>query len=447
MQFKHLFFALFITSGISAQGQKNATMDAYVTAEESVKQFSGTVLIIQKGKKVYQRSTLYANREWKIPNSQQTKYRIGSITKQFTAALILRLEEDGKLTVNDKLSKYYPGYPKGDSISIHMLLNHTSGIKNYTELPAFWSSMTYRFSVDSMIRVFKDQPNDFSPGKGWNYSNSGYYLLGMIIEKASGKKYGDYLKEQIINKLALRNTDLESHDSVYLNKANGYSLRGTHWSPAAFLSMEGPWAAGAIISTSDDLYTWIKALLSNKVLTPASTKKMITPEVGSQEHYAYGIISDSLGSHPRIWHNGGINGFSSYLAHFPEEDMTVVAFCNNEESADRVAVALSRIMFNEIVDLPYIPKEVKVDPAVYANYIGKYTSAAGAIELVTVSNRLYRRRSGSPDLELKPESATRFFYADMSDRFIEFRKQPDNSYKAFIISGADRIEMKKREGE
>ena len=183
-----LIVTLLFSCSAYAQPSKNTELDAYMNAEASVKQYSGTVVVMQKGKKIYEKNTLYANREWKVPNSPEAKYRIGSITKQFTSALILRLEEEGKLSVADKLSKYYPGYPKGDSVTIHMLLNHTSGIKNYTEIPSFWSAMGYKFSVDSMIRVFKDQPYDFSPGTGWNYSNSGYYLLGMIIEKASGKK-------------------------------------------------------------------------------------------------------------------------------------------------------------------------------------------------------------------------------------------------------------------
>jgi CubicO group peptidase (beta-lactamase class C family) len=437
---KYLALFMFLPLNMIAQDQRAKDMEAYMRGEETVKEFSGTALVMQNGKKLFERSTLYADREWKIPNSSQAKYRIGSITKQFTAALILKLEEQGKLSVNDKLTKFYSGYPKGDSVTIHMLLNHTSGITNYTAVPEIWDNLHYKYSTDSLIRAFRNLPYGFPPGQGWDYSNSGYYLLGKIIERASGKKYGDYLREQIITPLQLKNTDLESLDSVYLLKARGYTRIGKQWQPATFMQMEGAWSAGAMISTVGDLHTWIKALYQNKVLNPASTKKMLTPEKGTMG-YAYGIISDSLKKHPRIWHNGGIHGFSSYLAYFPESDITVVVIANNDaDNTDRVALALSRIAFNEKVSPPYIPKEVKLAPDKIQIFVGKYKAPTGNIELVMVNNKLYRRRAGSADVELKPESATRFFYADMSDRFIEFKTE-GGKRKAYLISGGETIEI------
>jgi CubicO group peptidase (beta-lactamase class C family) len=321
-----------------------------------------------------------------------------------------------------------------------MLLNHTSGITNYTSIPGVWQSFHYKYSTDSLIRLFKDKPYDFPPGKGWNYSNSGYYLLGMIIEKASGKKYADYLREQIIIPLQMKNTDVERLDTVYALKARGYSRRGKHWQPADFMELEGAWAAGAMLSTVEDLHIWIKALYENRVLSAASTRKMLTPDPGTNG-YGYGIISDSLGKYPRIWHNGGIHGFTSYLAYFPGSDVTVVSLCNNDgDNADRVATALSRIAFNEKVTPPYIPKEVKIDPAILNSYAGKYKGGGDPLELVVVNGKLYRRRAGAPDVELKPESNTRFFYADMSDRFIEFKTE-GGKRKSYLTSGGQTIEL------
>jgi CubicO group peptidase (beta-lactamase class C family) len=440
---KALYFSLaflLFASCADAQSPRSQDLDTYMNAEESVKEFSGTVLIIQKGKKVYEKSTLFADREWKIPNSTQAKYRIGSITKQFTAVLILKLEEEGKLSVNDKLSKYYPGYPKGDSVTLHMLLNHTSGIKNYTAIPGIWQSLNYKYSVDSLIRVFKNRPYDFAPGSKWSYSNSGYYLLGMIIEKVSGKKYVDFLREQIIAKVPLKNTDLEDIDSIYAFRAKGYTKRGNNWRNADYMEMEGAWSAGAMISTAEDLNSWIKALYSNKIINVAETNKMFTPD-SITRGYGFGIISDSLNKHRRIWHNGGINGFSSHLAYFPDEDITVVVLCNNDaDNADRVANSVSKIMYNVKVNTPYIPKEVKVDPSILASYTGKYKTPSDQIELVLVNNKLYRRRPGAPDLELKPESATRFFYADNSDRFIEFVEEGGQK-KGYLIAATEKYPL------
>lgn len=436
---KYAFIACLLASQFAAgQPVPVSKLDAYMQAEEQVKEFSGTVLLVQGNKKVYDKSALYADREWLIPNSPRAKYRIGSITKQFTAALILKLEEQGKLSVNDKLSKYFPDYPKADSVTIHMMLNHTSGIPNYTSFPGVWQSLHYKYSPDSMVRLIKSRPYDFPPGKGWNYSNSAYYMLGMIIEKASGMRYANYLKEQIIYPLQMKNSDLERLDSVYASKARGYSRMGNRWIPATFMELDNAGAAGAMISTTEDLNTWIRALYGQKLLSATSTRKMLTPQQGTNG-YAYGIMSDSLGKHSRIWHNGGIHGFAATLAYYPDKDMTVVVLSNNDnESSDRVATALAKIMFGENVRPPYIPKEVNIDPAILQQYAGKYKSSAGEIELVVRNNRLFRMRPGAPGIELKPESNTRFFYADMSDRFIEFVKENGNT-SAYLISGGERI--------
>lgn len=441
---KLFVIALLLTSQqIRAQQNLVPTLEKYMKAEETVKQFSGTVLILQKGKKVFERSYQYANREWQTPNTASGKYRIGSVTKQFTAALILRLEQEGKLSVTDKISKYLPDYPMGDSITIHMLLNHTSGIKNYTSIPGMWQSLHYKYSTDSLINTFKNKPLDFVPGKGWNYSNSGYILLGKIIEKASGKRYRTYLQEQIIQRIGLKNTDLEQTDSVYDKQVKGYFYNMGRWAPAGFIEPDNAWAAGSIISTVEDLSIWIKAIYEHKVLSAEETKKMLTPENPLAKNYAYGIEADSLLQHPRIWHNGGIHGFSAYLAYYPKEDMTIVCLSNNEYFIiDRLGTALGKIMYGQQIEPPYIPKAVKIDPAILEKYTGKYKTTVGKIELVSNGGKLYRRVEGSGDLELKPESNTRFFYADGSDRFVVFEGTAPN-LKAYLISGGQKIELVK----
>ena len=438
---KKIIILLLLPMALTAQKNYPKLLDEYVQASFKVKEFNGTVLVMQKGKAIYKKSFGLADREWNIANTNDTKYRIGSVTKQFTAACILQLAEQGKLNLDDKLSKYIPDYPKGDSITTHMLLNHTSGIKNYTDLPEFWPKAILPLSKDSMIALFKNKPLDFSPGSKWNYSNSGYFLLGVIVEKASGKKFDDYLLENVIKKAGLKNTGMDNLDSVLAYRAKGYSKnRPGVWEHAMPISMEGPYSAGAMYSTVDDLYTWIKALTANKIISAASLKKMTTPYM---DKYGYGIGIDSLKTHSRISHSGGIPGFVSYLTFYPNDDVCVVAISNNSGNSSQLGVALASVMFDLPVQIPYTPKAVKIDTTILDKYLGKYM-ATGPIELIKKNGKLYRHRDGAPDIELKPESNTRFFYADDSDRFIEFEVDKAATVtKAWFIGNGDKIEMKK----
>jgi CubicO group peptidase (beta-lactamase class C family) len=439
---KKIIIGLLLPLALTAQKNYPALLDNYAQAAFTVKDFNGTVLVMQKGKAIYKKAFGMADREWNIANTVNTKYRIGSVTKQFTAACILQLAEQGKLNLDDKLSKYISDYPKGDSITIHMLLNHTSGIKNYTAIPEFFPKAALPLSIDTMIALFKNKPFDFSPGTKWSYSNSGFFLLGVIVEKTSGKTFNNYLLDNIIKKLGLKNTLMDNLDSVLTYRAKGYGQNEQDvWQHAMYISMEGPYSAGAMVSTVDDLYRWTKALHNNQVISAASTKKMLTPY---KENYGYGIGIDSLKTHKRVSHNGGIPGFASYLGYFPVDDICVAIISNNESNSTTLGIALSSIMYNLPVQIPYHPKEVKIDTAILEKYLGKYI-ATGPIELIKKNGKLYRHRDGAPDLELKPESNTRFFYADESDRFIEFEIDKSGKLiKGWFIGNGEKVEMKKQ---
>ena len=232
-------------------------------------------------------------------------------------------------------------------------------------------------------------------------------------------------------------------DSVLAFRAKGYDKnRQGVWQQAMFISMEGPYSAGAMVSTVEDLYLWSKALHNNQVLSAASTQKMMTPFM---DNYGYGIGIDSLKTHKRVSHNGGIPGFASYLAYYPADDLCVAVISNNGSNSTALGTALSSIMFDLPVQIPYTPKEVKIDAAILDKYIGKYI-ATGPIELIKKDNKLYRHREGAHDIELKPESKTRFFYADDSGRFIEFEvDQTGKVTKSWFIGNGEKIEMKKLE--
>ena len=438
---KLILLLLLSPFAVTAQKSYTALFDNYMNAQVNINDFSGTILVAQKGKVIYEKAFGVADRELNVKTNLQSKYQIGSITKQFTACGILLLAENGKLNLVDKLSKYFPEFPKADSVTIHMLLNHTSGIKDYTELDNFWKIAALPIEKDSMLALIKKQPYNFSPGTEWNYSNSGYFLLGYIIEKVTTKSYSDFVLNNIIKKAGLGNTFVNLWDTILTNRAKGYEKNTTGWRNATYISMEGPYSAGAIISTVEDLYKWNNALFSNKIIPATSFKKMTTSYLNN---YGYGLLIDTFLHHIRIGHIGGIPGFVSYLGRFPEDSVVVVVLSNNESNSESIANALAANIFGIPVIIPYKHTESKIDSGILDNYIGTYVlDAANKIQLIKKDGKLYRHKPAS-DVELKAESKTMFFYGDGSDRQIEFKV--DKSGKmvtAFFISGGVKEEIKR----
>ena len=446
---KKIFFLLFLPLAVTAQKNYPKLLDQYMQAQMNVKGFSGAVLVMQHDKVLLKKGYGLADREWNVANTAQTKFRIGSITKQFTAACILQLVEQGKLSLDDKLSKFIPDFPKGDSVTIHMLLNHTSGIASYTGIPEFEKVGRLSWSKDSMIAFFKNKPYGFSPGTKWAYNNSGYFLLGYIIEKLSGQSYNNFLRQAILNKLGMENTGVDRLDSILPFRARGYSRVNKKLVNADYISMEWPFSAGVLYSTVEDLYKWDRSLYGTSVLSDASKQKMFNP---GKSNYGYGIIIDSLDKHPRIWHNGGIPGFLSNISRFVNDDVCIIVLANNEIAlsntlpiSDVVAEGLADIVFDLPVETPYIHKEIKIDPALLDRYVGKY-KAFLTLEVIKKDGKLYRHREGSPDIELKPESETKFFYADDSNRQLEFEVDKNGKViKIWFINNEQRGEMTKLE--
>lgn len=432
---------------VTAQKNYPQLLDQYMTAQNQIKGFTGTVLVMKQNKVLLRKSYGMADREWNIPNTPETRFEIGSATKQFTAASILQLAEQGKLSLDDKLSKFLPNFPKGDSVTIHMLLNHTSGIASYTSQPQFVSLAPLTLSKDSMISFFSSKPYTSSPGTRFLYNNSGYFLLGYIIEKVSGLSYSDYLKQNIFDKIGMTQSGVNKTDSVLSMRARGYAMAGKKVVNADNISMAWPFSAGALYSTVDDLYKWDRALYGTGVLTDASKQKMFTP---GKSNYGYGLIIDSLESHPRIWHNGAIPGFLSKISHFKNDDVCVIVLANTAVTQNNtlpitevLADGLAQIVFDIPVETPYIHKEIAIDPSLLDKYVGKYDGGL-VMQFVKKDNKLYRHRDGFPDIELKPESNTKFFYADDSNRQLEFELDAKgNIIKTWFINNEQRGELKK----
>lgn len=436
---KKIFVFLLLPFAVHAQNTSALKIDAYMRALSKIAHFSGTVLVGQKGKIVYSNAFGEADREWHVKNTLSGKYRIGSITKQFTAACILHLEEQGKLSLDDKLSKYIPDYPQGDKVTIHMLLNQTTGIPDYTALPETdLHSEVLDVAPADFIRSFRDQPYLFAPGTQWAYSNSNYFLLGYIIEKITGQPFADYLKV-ITDKAGLKNTGMDRPDTILPYRTHGYA-EGYN---IPFYTMSGPYAAGGMYSTAEDLLAWDKALLGNKVLSEASTKKMTTAYMGN---YGYALFVDSLDTHPRIWHTGGIPGFRSVISWYKDGDFYVIVLSNNESNAQYTGAALAGIMLNMPVVNPYIHQRASINNAVIDNYVGAYCGRT-CIELIRKEGKLYRKGNGIDDIELIPESEKKFYYSDGTDRQVEFITDgTGKAVKAYMITGGLKIPLERQSG-
>lgn len=300
----------------------------------------GAAVLVKRGDEVlYRGARGMASIELGVPLSPDHVFRIGSVSKQFGAVAILKLAEDGKLSLDDPLSRFLPDYPGGERITVLQLLNHTAGVRSYTGLPGMMEK-TIRYDVDTagLIDEFRDEPADFAPGEGWSYSNSGYVLVGAVIEKASGQSWHAYLKQAFLDPLGMRQTGYgNSAEGVIPGHATGYDHKDGRTVSSALISMTQPHVAGALVSSVDDLARWNAALHQGRVLEPDSYRRMITPEGAAREkHYGLGISNTQLNGHRIIAHGGGIHGFLTYNAYLPETATSVVVLHNASSDAEGV---------------------------------------------------------------------------------------------------------------
>ncbi|KAA9357139.1 serine hydrolase [Larkinella humicola] len=320
------------------------------------RQFNGTVLVAENGKVIMKKGYGLANMEWNIPNTPDTKFRLGSVTKQFTAFLIMQLVDQGKLKVSEKITTYLPDYPKatGDKITVHHLLTHTSGIPNYTNFPRFFETMSRDpYAPEAFVKKFSDLPLDFEPGSKFSYSNSGYFLLGVLIEKVTGKPYATVLQEGILTPAKLKDTGYDLPGPILPKRAAAYEKRGGGYVNAPYLDMTIPYAAGSLYSTVEDLYRWDQLLYTDKLLSAASKKALFTPALA---HYAYGwgVGNAKIGQRKDsvliVSHGGGINGFNTQFTRLPNDKHTVILLNN---TGGTVLGAIQANILNILYDQPY----------------------------------------------------------------------------------------------
>ena len=279
----------------------------------------------------------FADLENQVPANAETVYRIGSITKQFTAAAIMKLREEGRIAMNDRVATYFPDLPMGSwPVTVHQILNMTSGIRNYTAIQEEWPrQQRLDLTHDELIGLFVDRPFDFDAGDRFSYSNSGYYMAGVIIEQLSGLTYGEYLEKYIYAPAGMTDSRYCDDAPIVPRRARGYATSEGELQNAAFISMANPGAAGALCSTVLDLVRWNRALVDHRVVGAESYRLMTTPGTlnnGEKTVYGYGLRMDLVDGHRKVSHGGGINGFSAQLAYFPDRDLTVAVLTNTAGS-------------------------------------------------------------------------------------------------------------------
>ena len=424
--------AAFVLVSICVAQDNVPRMEQVVRYYADQKQFMGTVLVARDGKVILSKGYGSANLEWDIPNSPNTKFRLGSITKQFTAACILLLEERGRLKVEDPVKKYMPDAPAAwDKVTIFHLLTHTSGIPSFTGFPDYHSTEALPATPEQLVARFRDKPLEFQPGEKWNYSNSGYVLLGFLIEKITQQSYSQFVQENIFKPLGMKDSGYDSNAAIIVHRAAGYAPSPNGVTNAGYIDMTIPLSAGALYSTTEDLLRWEQGLMGGKLLSAASLQKMTTP---FKNDYAFGLGVRTVNDHKLIEHGGGIEGFNTYLAYYPEDKLTVVALANlNGDAPEGIASKLAAIAHGETVVLPSERKEITVPSSILAKYVGTYQLTPNFDIVMTLENgKLMTQATGQPKFPLFAESETKFFLK-VVDAEVEFFKNDKGEVSHLVL--------------
>lgn len=413
----------------SAQGQPTpdndkvlaAQIDQALTATFPADAPGAAVIILRAGKPILRKGYGMANLELGVPIAPEMVFRLGSVTKQFTAVAILMLVEMGKIKLDDAITQYLPDYPThGQTITVEHLLTHTSGIMNFVTLPAWVNVQRNDMTPSELIALFADKPLDFPPGTQWAYSNSGYVLLGAIIEKVSGMSYAEFIQQQIFTPLGMTHSTYDLPERILPGRVAGYT-RGTEgFQNAPYLSMSHPYAAGALVSSVDDLAKWDAALYSDKLVHQGSLQRAFHSfrlTIGEDTGYGYGFEVAEYAGHRLLAHAGSIHGFATQTLRLPD-DKVYIAILSNCENCP---VDLNELAFDiatMLIGKPYRdPTAITLPASTLATYEGVYVRPDGSELIVRlVGEQLQVQFAGIPPLPLLPYSTSAFFIKDAKIR-------------------------------
>lgn len=409
------------------------------------------ILIAKDGKIIFDKAYGYADVEHKVKITTQTKFRIGSITKQFIASAIMKLQEEGKLSVQDKVSKYLPDFPRGSEVTIHHLLTHTSGIHSFTNKDNFLADVVKPVDTEKALDYFKNDAYDFNPGTRYQYNNSGYFLLGYIIEKITGDTYGNYLKRTFFDPIGMTNTGVHSPRLQLSNEALGYEKAGSEYKRALNWNMDWVGGAGSLYSTTEDLFKWNEALFNNMVLKPASMKAAFTPVVlntgslppGIQYGYGWGI--NDYRSVASVGHSGGLHGFISQLLRVMKENMTVVMLTNvtpPQVEIDPMKVA-ELYLWKELPEQTSFTEQKEPEKDI-EKYTGRYDFTNGMIMTITKEKDvLYAQVAGQAKHPIFQSSPGQYFWKVVEAKVQFFTDAQGNVTHGHFEQGSFKVDAVK----
>ena len=413
-----------------------AEFDKIISEQFKPNETGCAALVAQKGKIIYHKAFGIADIELNVPMKTDMVFRIGSISKQFTAISILQLMEKGKLRLQDPITSYVTGYPSsGEKITIEHLLTHTSGIVNVTAMKNFGDIKRKDLTTAEVIDFFKNEPLEFEPGSKWSYSNSGYILLGHIIEKVSGISYAQYLDENIFKPCSMSSSFLGDAARIIKNRASGYAKKGDQTVNAEFISMSIPHGAGGIVSTVEDLYKWNRVLLENKLVKKSTLEKAFQRYKltdGKETDYGYGWFFLNIQGQPTVEHGGGIDGFLTSSIYIPSHDVFVAVFSNSTgQSPELIAAKLAAVTIGK----PYEYKEIAFDKSSADAHVGVYENNEGTMmNVYSEGDKMFTEFPDGNTKQLKPFEKDKYFYDDFFST-MEFKKSADGkSYSVTVVA-------------
>ncbi|WP_354088240.1 serine hydrolase [Brevundimonas faecalis] len=391
-----------ILSAAPALAHVPERMDRIVRTSVEANEFSGSVLVARDGEVLLDRGYGFANREWLIPNDGDTKFRLGSITKQFTAVAVMILNERGLVDLDAPVKTWLPDAPAAwDQVTVRRLLAHTAGVPNFTSFDDFQARKALPDTVDGLIARFRDRPLDFQPGEGRKYSNSGYVLLTAVIEKASGRSYADFVAENLLQPLGMTDSGYDTNAEILPRRASGYTPSAHGVVNAAYWDMSIPQGAGGLYSTTHDLLKWEQGLYGGRLLSPASLTLLTTPV---RDQYAFGVFAVQAAGNTTIAHSGGLDGFNTYMAYDPVRRTTVIVLGNlNGLAPDSLGASLLGLAREE----SSVQAVTAVEPL--QTFVGVYDlTPTSSVTVSLVNGRLRSQITGEKEVELDPGSGDVF---------------------------------------
>lgn len=430
-----IFALCFLVTNIIAAQSLESKIDGILKKQFKSNETGVSALVAKNGKVIYRKAFGKANLELNVDMTPKNVFEVGSITKQFTSVGILMLLEEGKLSLEDDITKFISDYPThGKKITVHHLLTHTSGIKSYTSMRGFGKVMTLDKSPLEFIDFFKNEPMDFEPGEKYKYNNSGYFILGYIIEKVSGMSYQKFIKERIFDKIDMNSSFYGSYTKLIKNRASGYSKRGEDFSNAQYISLTLPYAAGSIMSNIDDMLKWQTAITTDVFVKEATIDKAFTNYTlnnGSKINYGYGWSINEINDIPTIEHGGSIPGYKSMGIFVPSKNVYVIVFSNcGCNSPTNTAIEIAALA----IEKPKFEKNntIKLSKEELQKWVGAYEFSNDVIRYITLKdNQLYSKREGSSqEFKIHPTSSTNFSF---EDGFISYEFSNTDGKKAVLF--------------